>query len=654
MKRFLTSVAGIALLAGPAAAENVFDLGEIKVSASPSEASAPSDTVSAADIDLLNRETVAKAASLIPGVNMTKSGARNEQMITVRGFDLRQVPLLVDGIPVYVPYDGYVDLGRFTTFDLSEIQVSKGWASVIDGPNAMGGVINLVSRKPVKPFEGEVSGGLEFGDGGFNGYHTTLALGSRQEDWWIQAIGSWLDHDRSHLSDDFTPGPAENGGHRDNSYRQDRKINLKMGYTPRDGDEYTLNYVRQDGEKGVPPYAGNDPAEMARFWQWPDWDKESLYWLSRTGFGETGYVKTRLFYDTFYNLLRAFDDATYTTQNRNSSFNSFYDDYTYGGSVEAGAEILPGNTTRMAFHYKHDVHREHDEGEPVQRMVDDTFSVGLENTFHVSPTFDLVGGVGYDWRDSIEAEELNAGGAVVDIPGLADDNSVNLQLAAVWRFTETGTARASVSSKSRFPTLKDRYSYRMGRALPNPSLQPERATNYEISASEQFFGNTRLDVAVFHSELDDVIQSVDLAPNLFQLQNVGSGSQNGFEVGVRTFALPDAELGASYTYVRRKIDDPTIKPTDTPRHNLVAWANYEAMEGLSLVPSIQYSSSRYVKTTGAKADGFFLANFAVRQAVTEWSDVEIGIENLFDEDYELAYGFPEPGRTYFLKTTMRF
>jgi iron complex outermembrane receptor protein len=52
-----------------------------------------------------------------------------------------------------------VDLARFTTFDLAEVNVSKGYTSVIYGPNALGGAINLISRRPVKKFELNGAGG---------------------------------------------------------------------------------------------------------------------------------------------------------------------------------------------------------------------------------------------------------------------------------------------------------------------------------------------------------------------------------------------------------------------------------------------------------------------------------------------------------------
>src|SRR5260221_6762590 len=143
---------------------HVFMLGRVVVSSSKPITS----VISAQRLQNFARTDVAHALDMLPGVNLTAVGARSESMVYVRGFDLRQTPLLLDGIPIYVPYDGYVDLARFTTFDLAEVNVSKGYTSLLYGANAMGGAINLVSRKPVGPFEvsgatGWLSGGSPLG-----------------------------------------------------------------------------------------------------------------------------------------------------------------------------------------------------------------------------------------------------------------------------------------------------------------------------------------------------------------------------------------------------------------------------------------------------------------------------------------------------------
>ena len=66
---------------------------------------------------------LSEVAYSTPGVYVDKKGPRAEQNFYVRGFDARRVPLYIDGIPVYIPYDGNSDFRRFTTFDLSRIDI---------------------------------------------------------------------------------------------------------------------------------------------------------------------------------------------------------------------------------------------------------------------------------------------------------------------------------------------------------------------------------------------------------------------------------------------------------------------------------------------------------------------------------------------------
>ena len=65
-----------------------------------------------------------------------KQPAQRENLY-VRGFDRWRVPLYIDGVRVYLPYDNRLDLGRFLTVDISEVQIAKGYASVLDGPGGL-------------------------------------------------------------------------------------------------------------------------------------------------------------------------------------------------------------------------------------------------------------------------------------------------------------------------------------------------------------------------------------------------------------------------------------------------------------------------------------------------------------------------------------
>ncbi|EKH1975143.1 Plug domain-containing protein, partial [Shigella flexneri] len=95
----------------------------------------------------LDKQNVAQALSVVPGVVLQKSGSRNEEQVKVRGFDSRQVPVYFDGVPIYVPYDGNLDLARILTNNLGAVEVSKGYSSLLHGPNQMGGAINITTLK---------------------------------------------------------------------------------------------------------------------------------------------------------------------------------------------------------------------------------------------------------------------------------------------------------------------------------------------------------------------------------------------------------------------------------------------------------------------------------------------------------------------------
>ncbi len=152
--RFDSLAAACAVACLPAAAwaqdadrpGTAFDLGQIVVRAQPRDGVVVGgETLDQELIEAFNRNTLDDAANLLPGVSASNSGgSRNERLLFVRGFDRFQVPLSIDGIRVYLPADNRLDYGRFLTPDIAEIQVAKGYASVLNGPGAMGGAVNLV------------------------------------------------------------------------------------------------------------------------------------------------------------------------------------------------------------------------------------------------------------------------------------------------------------------------------------------------------------------------------------------------------------------------------------------------------------------------------------------------------------------------------
>lgn len=664
--------------AGSAAAESsVFTLGQITVSAKrDDETPLGTATLDREQIWDFSRDALPEALNIIPGVTTTAgAGSRNESLISIRGFDRWQVPLLMDGIRLYLPADNRIDFDRFLTPDLSEIQVSKGYVSVLNGPDGMGGAINLVTRKPVKPFEGEVRASASFGnDGKYSGNTEYVSVGGRQQSYYLQASVEQRDMDHWRLSNDFKPTVAENGGDRDHTSKKDWRVNLKAGFTPNATDEYSLNFVKQEGEKhGIGSVTGTSTIST---WDWPTWDTSSLYWLSHTQLTDKTYLKTRAYYNTFENTLVAYTNVSLSTQN----FVSYYDDNAKGFSVEVGTDYFAQQTLKAALHYRRDEHKEWQYikaatsttpanfTEPVQTTIEDIVSVALEDTWHVTSKLDLVGGISRDARYSKQAEEFASPGGVIPSrlfnQPISDSYATNYQAAGIYRYSNTGKAHLSISDRTRFPTMFERFSSRFGGAVSNPWLKPERAMNTELGIADILMPGIRGEAAIFHSQVKDAIQTVPIVyngTNQNQSQNVGEATFKGIELGLTATVSSSLELGGNYSYIDTQLNnpnDPTARLTTTPQHKAFIYAKWRPISGLSVIPALEHASDRWsskaVGTGYVKTGAYDLLSLKLEyQLMRDWS-VSLTGRNLTDKNYQLVDGYPQEGRNFVLATRLQF
>ncbi len=634
-------------------------------------------TVSNETMWTFNAVTLDQAAAMAPGVSMTNyGGSRNERDLLVRGFDRWRVPLTMDGARIYLPADGRLDMNRFLTPDIAEIQIQKGYVSVLNGPGGMGGSINLVSYKPTKELESEARFGMTF-DGDLetkNAITSYGRVGTRQDEGYAQISGTIFSQDHWNLSNDFQPTAYEDGSARNGSDTNDWRLNAKIGYTPNATDEYAISYTSQSGEKGAPLHVyGETPT---RFWQWPYWDINSLGGFTYTKLGDASYVKTNAYYNTLRNSLRSFDNATYTTQNLGRGFDSWYNDYAYGGMLELGTNLIPMNTLKGAIHYRYDNHQERNNNQPTsasaflepwQETEERTWSIAFENTFHATNWFDVVAGVSRDRADLAKAEEYSSSPGFFEYP-TGQGEAWNWQSAAILRYGDDGKVYASISDRTRFPTIFERFSSRFGTAVANPDLEAERARNHEIGWSDTFDRRLKVSSAIFHTEISDYIDVVYLSGGLKQNQNVGDGTHKGFELSVDYDLLPGLRVGGNYTLLKRELNNPaetSLKPTGTPEHEAFLYVAWDAMRNLTITPSLELASDRWSAvtrtgtpsappTTYIETGSYALVNLNVEYRVDEHFTTSFGGRNLTDEDYMLAEGFPEPGRQFYANVRSEF
>jgi iron complex outermembrane receptor protein len=635
--------------------------------------------VTQADIQEFNRDTLDTAVLLASGASVSSVGARNETNVWLRGFDRWRVPLYQDGIPIYLPVDNRIDFGRFSTLDLSEIQISKGFASVIDGPGAMGGSINLVSRVVSQPFEAEARVGTTFDSGGSNqGFTSDLFVGTRQDTWYVQGAGSFASESHFRLSDDFTPGTFQGAGDRLDSQHQDYKINLKAGYTPNAGAEYAINFIDQVGYKGNPVVDGTVPKaslNQVKYWTWPAWDKKDFYWLSKNAIDDRGsYVKTRVYYDKFYNQLDSYDSIAYNTQNTPKSFNSTYDDRAAGTSVEL-SETLPGgvDTIRVAGHFRWDQHNE-TEGtrnaplapyynQPWETAQETTSSLALENIYHPTTAWDVIAGLSYDYRHLIGDSQWLAAGVVPPYGSsfsypVANKHALNEEVAAVYRYSDTGSVHASYADRSRFPTLFEMYSTRFGTFVNNPDLRPERSHYAQVGVDDSLFG-THVVVNAFYARVVDGIVAVPLSPVLSESENVGVERRYGAEIEVSRQLLTTLDAGVNYSYLARDVTAGNTVAVDTPNDKLFVYANWHPIARLSIVPTLDIEGRRWLQsavnnTVYYRGGSYTMLNAKAAYEFLPGDTFELGTTNAGDRNYVVEDGYHAPGRQYFANLRVKF
>lgn len=149
-------------------------------------------------------------------------------------------------------------------------------------------------------------------------------------------------------------------------------------------------------------------------------------------------------------------------------------------------------------------------------------------------------GISYNRRASLEAAYYNTQRQEI-IPFEENYNdALNGQISAAWAVSGQTRLFASLARKTRFPTLKDRYSFRLGAAVPNPGLAPENAWNVEVGYEGWLTQHLQGRTALFHSRLSDVIVLVDNAVRdeatnrlLAQQQNAGKAVFYGAEAELR-------------------------------------------------------------------------------------------------------------------------
>jgi iron complex outermembrane receptor protein len=663
----------------------VFDLGEVYVTSDRPPAVQEmviENEVTAEDIKETNSHTVAEALAFVPGIRVS-TGRKNEPAIQIHGMDQTTVLVLIDGVPYYETKYGKLDLNEIPVDNIAKIEVTKGAPSVLYGPNALMGVVNIITKKPTEKPSADAT--VEVGNGSYK--RVSLSHGMK-----VGIFNYWLNYghqelDGWKLSDNFHPKTGtitrrpgtttqailEGGGYRTNSDFRTDSFWAKVGIDPNPGSEYYLNFHYIIREKGDPPsiYGGqvntNRPAFSSvfdRITRYNDW---GIDLSGQQKIVNPVTLKAKLFYHNHVDDYTSYSDQNYVTKIAVST----YEDYNLGGSFIGDVRPLDWDVIRFAFNYRGDSHKQLDDKYlPFENTFSYTGSVGLEDEFNLIKNLSLVAGVSYDWFNVTEAERnITATGTgnflrQVDLTKPDTKKVYEPMIGATYSFADTTRLFGSIARKVRFPTLDQLFSSTAG----NVDLKPEKSNNYTLGVSRSFSDLAKAELAGFYHDISDFI-SRDADPHInpsAQYQNFAKTELLGFEFYGELYPMKDLVLRGGYTFNHAQDKSPdrvTDKVRNVPEHKVDMGASYTIpyidtrLDLVGIYMGHIYSqlpTPRSPTQAEQEVDYYYILNTRISKSFSKYFEAYLAVNNILDKNYESEYGFPGPGRNYYIGISARY
>ncbi len=227
--------------------------------------------------------------------------------------------------------------------------------------------------------------------------------------------------------------------------------------------------------------------------------------------------------------------------------------------------------------------------------------------------------------------------------------------------------RASWCMSFRAPTLYERFIRSAGpyAGIPNPALDKESMTAYEIGMFKQFGDKVSLDVAGFLNDYNDLIESIIASDRTFQYTNITKARIWGIETSLNYKPTSEWALNAAYTYMNAKnrsytVSNPTVFNDDNPdptwlayrpEHTVSAGVTFKPLNQLAFNLNGRYSKykaiSHYTNTAGLNYPGdFIVLNTGVKYLAADTAVLSLLCRNIGNVQYEKAEWFRAPGRSF--------
>ena len=697
----LAAVAVLAAFSGLALqvqAQETVELDEVKVTAGRVEQELMDVNMSVSVItqEEIRRSSARNVGELledIPGVRINNDGGQGMKRIKIRGEDAFRTLVMIDGQKVSEHKSMSGSPMLIDPSMIERIEVIKGPASVLYGSDAIGGAINIITKKGgTKPIEGEVSAGMN-----------TSASGKNASGSIYGGIDGWKYRLSASIEDNDSLKTPK--GEMENTYFTARSVSgfLSYDFTPdatvgASLDYYDLEFGSSD--VNTPGFAVDVPKwtrfKAAAFGEIKNITSsfvrlrtDIFYQKSKKDMtntvpgvwtqGEVDTFKAMGFEEAFLNRVGVQAGNAYVLQPHASN-----DMNQYGFSIQADWQIGDSNYLIAGYEISYDdlnAHSWNTGTNVMPMMLTDKNYDGYQMTNAVyasmetllSANLTLTYGARYTWVKTDMDSINNKMGTKTS--GEGSDGKIVFNAGVLWHGTDNLTLRASYAQGYRSPILQELYidtsMGSTGTTYANPDLKPETSDNFEIGARWNSTGLSA-DLAIFYSTADDYIATLYNAQKRgYQYNNVAEAKTFGVEL---TSSVRIAETGfepyLTATWMRRQYQNGngfSTYDTATPEFMLrygVRWSGMYAGLGLRAdafarsQTEIEYDDGVQSATDSSsyRLGGYTTLNLTagVDFGPKRQYSFDMGLYNIFDKGYQEQTSIYEPGRYFVAKLGARF
>ncbi len=641
---------------------------EIVVSATKTEKilqEAPS-TVSVVDGEMsaqYGNNSIADMVRDVPGVEVFDNSIAGSKRLMIRGENGGRVIVLIDGqkINEQKSMDGAPLLIDPATVE--RIEVVKGAGSVLYGSEAIGGVVNIITKKGGgKPFGGTVAGGY---NSGTSGTEATVGFNGESGGIRYRLTGSYSDQ-----GDRETPEGTLKGS--------DSKMKSLSGFLGYKNDQLDtgLTVEQYEVEADVPPImVMGSPFDL----DLPEWSREKIGVYA--DFMDINDFLPKVHLDTYYQ--KTFKDFRQYMEIPMGGpfpvgFNLHTDNDQQTYALNAQVDMVPGDAHYLigGLAYSNDsldAVTENTFSMPFipstsyfQEASISTWALYLQDEWSLTDAVTLTLGVRETWVES-ELEKTDDPNATT---GSISDSHPAFSAGVTWNSTDELTLRALFSQGYRFPDLGKLFigtSHGGSVTLPNQDLDPETSNNFEAGLR---FDNNHLktDIALFYNLAENYINRQAFGPGIFRYENVDTAKTIGLEmwIGYR-FEPYNLTPYLNATLMRRQYEDSLLSTWDTKTPFFSGRIGVRFEQPLASMP-LKIWGDLYMRTaTEAKEemmpgqvvthDGWNTVNLALG---TTWGEndnwkASLNLNNIFDESYTTAQNaLLEPGFSVIARLSLDF